>query len=153
MKVKHKIQTSPELESKLTQLRKALKDAAKRFKNLAEITDSNQLVQFYTEKFKERQKFENEIISLLNNFNIRSKSGGTAVGAFSKLHTNLKIIFGKDSDEVSLTKATYHEESLLNEYHFILRKPEIFNEAALKTLRLQAEQIKKDIQHLKNKSD
>lgn len=153
MKVKNKTTINSELESKLTRLRKELRDAVKRFKNLTAITDSNELIQFYKEKFEERQKFENEIISLLKDINIRTKSGGTVSGAFSKLHTNLQVIFGKDPDEVSLTKAIYHEESLLHDYQFILRKPDIFNEEILKILRLQAEQIKKDIQHLKNQSD
>jgi len=149
MKEKGRLQENAELISKLTQLRKAVKDSVKRFKNFTQLTDSKKLVDFYYNKFCERKQFEADIIQLLKVCNERTNSGGTVSGAFSRLDTKVQILFGRDADDISLTKATYHEESLLNVYQLAMAKPELLHEDMLKTLQQHAQQIEDDIQRLK----
>ena len=107
MHVKDRSLHNSELISKLTQLRKAVKDSVKRFKNLTRLTDSKKLVDFYYNKFCQRKQFEADIIQLLKVCNERTNSGGTVSGAFSRLDAKVQILFGRDADDISLTKATY----------------------------------------------
>jgi len=149
MKVKDASQPESDQIMKLRQLRKAVKDSVKRFRILVQISESDQLISFYKEKFNERRAFENQIVHLLKSFSVRSKSSGSVTGAFVKLHTNLQVILGKDPDQVSLTKATYHEESLLYEYEFALKQTDYLTDKTSEILEVHAQQIQADIQRLK----
>tara|TARA_R110002049_G_scaffold302713_2_gene496101 strand:+ start:35820 stop:36281 length:462 start_codon:yes stop_codon:yes gene_type:complete len=145
MKAKQRLAYLTELQSKLNNLYKELNNAVKRFRSLSQIAKSHSLVSFYQKKLEERNQFRLELKTHLKRNDAKIESSGTVTGALSRLHAKIKVMFDNDDDQVSLTKATYHEESLLHVYQFVLRKPQILDEGLIKLLKNHVEKIESDI--------
>lgn len=150
MKAKQRLLYSSELQTKLNALYKALNNAVKRLRLLSEIAKSEELVLFYQKKLKERKAFKFELREHLKANSVRIVSSGTLTGAVSRLHTKIKIVFDNDEDQVTLTKAIYHEESLLYDYQFIMRKPELLGDGLISLLVGHMECIKSDLEDMKS---
>tara|TARA_R110002049_G_scaffold242357_1_gene416162 strand:- start:6187 stop:6642 length:456 start_codon:yes stop_codon:yes gene_type:complete len=150
MKAKQRLPYPTELQQKLSGLYKELKNSVKRFHTLAQIAESEKLVLFYKKKLEERKCFRTELKAFLKSNNVKIESSGTVTGAFSRLHTKIKVMFDNDEDQVSLNKATYHEESLLYHYEFILKKPEMLSDNLIKLLNTHTTKIESDINKMRN---
>lgn len=142
-----------ELAQKVDSLNKALNDAVKRYKTLIQIAKSEKLMNFYTKKLLERETFKDELKPFVEDFQLKKTKKDTLSGAFTRLHANIKALFDDDEDEVSLTKAMYHEESLLYDYDIILRKPEIIPTELLALLKEHKHNIKEDVDKIKHLND
>ncbi len=153
MNSKKPIPLNSELALKIETLNEALNDAVKRFSTLIRIAKSEKLMQFYAKKLEERRTLKDQLQFFIEDFQLKKTKKGTVTGAFSRLHANIKAIFDDDEDEVSLTKAMYHEESLLFEYETILKKPEILPEKLFGLLKNHKSTIEKDVKKIKHLND
>ncbi|GAA4238764.1 hypothetical protein GCM10022291_30520 [Postechiella marina] len=148
MKAKQRLPYPTELQQKLNRLFKELNNAVKRFYLLAQIAKTEPLVLFYHKKLEERKAFRSELKAYLKANDVRIETSGTVTGAFSRLHTKIKTMFDNDEDEVSLTKAKYHDESLLYDYKSVLSKPEILSDNLKLLLENHYAQIASDVQKM-----
>lgn len=145
-----------EAELKIQNLYKEITDAAERFSQLAKVAQSEALTNYYQKKSEARRRFVKELEDSSKGNKLSKISKSTNAGAFSRLHTSIKALFTSDNDEVSLNKATYHEESLLYEYNFVLKNTEDLSENLQNILKKQKQEIEDDlskirsIDHLKN---
>jgi len=145
MKAKQHLPYPTELQSKLHALHKELNNAVKRFKSLSQIAKSEWLISFYKAKLQERNQFRLELKTHLETNYAKLESSRTVAGALNRLHTKVKVMFDNDHDQVSLTKATYHEESLLDVYQFVLIEPQIIEDDLIELLKNHVEKIESDI--------
>lgn len=148
MKLKTYTPYQTELGQIINKLLHELNDSIKWFQELKASTANKELVQFYSKKLKEREKFKNQIEPYAKKVGINVPKSATLLGAFSRLHAQIKATFNNRVDQILINKAIYHEESLSYEYKCALEHPDKLIYGLIEVLQQHLNCLESDIKYL-----